>query len=129
MKKLISILIIALSLTLTGNAQDHMMNETKATVVTLEQTKGKFTKEKLTLSEGDYVFNIKNNNVGHDVGFVLVKKGEDVSNPDNHIKSAYVTKAVKNNSSEKTKVTTLSKGEYIYFCPLNPTPQYNLTVK
>ncbi|MDG4715059.1 cupredoxin domain-containing protein [Winogradskyella marincola] len=129
MKKLISILIIALSLTLTGNAQDHMMNDTKATVVTLEQTKGKFTKEKLTLSEGDYVFNIKNNNVGHDVGFVLVKKGEDVSNPDNHIKSAYVTKAVKNNSSEKTKVTTLSKGEYIYFCPLNPTPQYNLTVK
>ena len=129
MKKLISILIIALSFTLTGNAQDHMMNETKATVVTLEQTKGKFTKEKLTLSEGDYVFNIKNNNVGHDVGFVLVKKGEDVSNPDNHIKSAYVTKAVKNNSSEKTKVTTLSKGDYIYFCPLNPTPQYNLTVK
>lgn len=129
MKKLISILIIALSLTLTGNAQDHMMNDTKATVVTLEQTKGKFTKEKLTLSEGDYVFNIKNNNVGHDVGFVLVKKGEDVSNPDNHIKSAYVTKAVKNNSSEKTKVTTLSKGDYIYFCPLNPTPQYNLTVK
>jgi len=129
MKKLISILVITLSFTFTSTAQDQMIKDTKATVVTLEQTKGKFTKEKLTLSEGDYIFNIKNNNVGHAVGFVLVKKGKDATNPDNHIKSAYVTKAVENNSSVKTNVTTLSKGEYIYFCPLNPTPQYSLTVK
>lgn len=129
MKNLIFILIFAIGFTFNGTAQDQMMKDKKASVVTLEQTDGEFTIKSLSLKEGSYIFNIANNNVGHDVGFVLVKKGEDVSNPDNHIKSAYVTKAVKNNSSEKTNITVLSKGEYVYFCPLNPTPQYNLVVK
>ncbi|MHA7841769.1 MAG: plastocyanin/azurin family copper-binding protein [Winogradskyella sp.] len=129
MKNLIFILIFAIGFTFNGTAQDQMMKGKKASVVTLEQTDGEFTIKSLSLKEGSYIFNIANNNVGHDVGFVLVKKGEDVSNPDNHIKSAYVTKAVKNNSSEKTNITVLSKGEYVYFCPLNPTPQYNLVVK
>lgn len=129
MKNLIFILIFAIGFTFNGTAQDQMMKDKKASVVTLEQTDGEFTIKSLSLKEGSYIFNITNNNVGHDVGFVLVKKGEDTSNPDNHIKSAYVTKTVKNNLSEKTSVTVLSKGEYIYFCPLNPTPQYNLVVK
>jgi plastocyanin len=129
MKNLIFILIFAIGFTFNGTAQDQMMKDKKASVVTLEQTDGEFTIKSLSLKEGSYIFNIANNNVGHDVGFVLVKKGEDASNPDNHIKSAYVTKAVKNNSSEKTNITVLSKGEYVYFCPLNPTPQYNLVVK
>ncbi|WP_111682478.1 cupredoxin domain-containing protein [Winogradskyella tangerina] len=130
MKKIISILVIALSFTLAGNAQDSMkkdamMKDSKATVVSLEQTKGEFTQKTLTLAEGDYIFEIANNNVGHQVGFVLAPK----SNPDAHIKTAYVTKAVDNNSKESTNVTTLAKGEYVYFCPLNPTPQYTLIVE
>ena len=115
MKKIILILFISLSFVLTSTAQDHMKQDSKAIVITLEQTKGKFTKEKVTLSEGDYIFNIKNNNVGHAVGFVLVKKGMDTSNPNNHIKSAYVIKTVENNSSQKTNITKLTRGEYIYF--------------
>ena len=43
--------------------------------------------------------------------------------------SAYVTTTVKNNSVEPSKETKLTKGEYVYFCPLNPTPQYSLTVE
>jgi len=81
--------------------------------VSLEQVKGEFTQKEVTLKAGSYVFEISNNNVGHDVGFVLVPKGKEASKPENHIKTAYVTKA----------------GEYVYFCPLNPTPQYTLTVK
>ena len=51
MRKMISIFVIALTFTLTGNAQDKMKTETKATVVSLEQTKGEFTQKKLTLKE------------------------------------------------------------------------------
>ncbi|WP_296383873.1 cupredoxin domain-containing protein [Winogradskyella sp.] len=127
MKKTISILVIALTFTLTGNAQDKM--KSKTTVVSLEQTKGEFTQKTLTLNEGNYIFEISNNNVGHQVGFVLVPKGKDASKPENHIKTAYVTKVVDNNTKETSKVTTLAKGEYVYFCPMNPTPQYTLVVE
>ena len=130
MKKILATLVILLAFSSYGNAQDNMMKkEMQATTVTLEQTKGAFTQDNLTLKEGSYIFEISNNNVGHDVGFVLVAKGKDTSNPENHIKTAYVTSVVKNNSKEKSNVTTLQKGEYVYFCPLNPTPQYTLTVE
>ena len=127
MKKIIAFIALALTFTLTGTAQDKM--KPKATTVSLEQTTGAFTQKSLTLTEGDYIFEITNKNVGHQVGFVLVPKGADVSKPENHIQTAYVTKAVENNTSESSNVTTLSKGEYVYFCPLNPTPQYTLVVK
>lgn len=129
MKQIISILVIALTFTLNLNAQDklknEMMKDTKATVVALEQTKGEFTQKTLALKEGSYIFEISNNKVGHDVGFVLAPK----SNPDAHIKSAYVTNVVKNNTTESSNVTNLAKGEYVYYCPLNPTPQYTLIVE
>ncbi|PNW28452.1 cupredoxin domain-containing protein [Formosa algae] len=127
MKKFIAVIVIALTFTLTGQAQDKMAK--KATVVSLEQTTGDFSQKELTLKEGNYIFEIANNNVGHQVGFVLVPKGKDVSKPENHISTAYVTKPVENNTKETSKVTTLTKGEYVYFCPLNPTPQYTLTVE
>ncbi|MHA7944569.1 cupredoxin domain-containing protein [Formosa sp. 3Alg 14/1] len=127
MKKFIAVIVFALAFTVSGQAQDKM--NAKATTVALEQTKGAFTQKSLTLKEGDYIFEIANKNVGHQVGFVLVPKGKDASNPENHISTAYVTKAVENNTSESSKVTSLEKGEYVYFCPLNPTPQYTLTVE
>ena len=129
MKKIISILVIALAFSSNTNAQDNMMTNSKANVISLEQTKGEFTQKEVTLEAGSYIFEIANNNVGHQVGFVLVPKGKDASKPEHHIKTAYVTKAVDNNSTETSKVTTLKKGEYVYFCPMNPTPQYTLTVK
>ena len=93
--------------------------------ITLEQTKGEFSVQELTLAAGTYQFEIVNNNVGKDVGFVVAPK----ATPDKHIKAAYVTEMVKNNTSQKTNVVDLTPGEYIYFCPLNETPQYKLTVK
>ncbi|GGG50843.1 cupredoxin domain-containing protein [Bizionia arctica] len=126
MKKIIAVIVFALTFTITGNAQDKM--NSKATTVSLEQTKGEFTQKTLTLTEGNYIFEIANNNVGHQVGFVLVPKGADASKPENHIQTAYVTKAVENNTTESSQVTSLAKGEYVYFCPLNPTPQYTLIV-
>lgn len=130
MKKIISILVIALAFSLNSNAQDSMkkeamMKDAKATVVSLEQTTGAFTQKTVTLSEGSYIFEISNNNVDHKVGFVLAPK----SDPDAHIKTAYVTETVDTNTKQKSNVTTLTKGEYVYFCPMNPTPQYTLIVE
>ena len=122
MRKLL--VAIALVFTFTANV---VAQEVKT--VALEQTKGEFTQKQVKLSEGTYVFAISNTGVGHNVGFVLVPKGKDASKPENHIKNAYVTKAVETGKTQKSNEVKLKKGEYVYFCPLNPTPQYTLIVE
>jgi len=124
MKKIVAILVFVFAFTVTTKAQDKGVK-----TIALEQTKGKFTQKTLTLNEGTYIFEVSNNHAAKEVGLVLVPKGKDASNPENHIKTAYVTKVVTVGKTEKTKATTLTKGEYVYFCPLNPTPQYTLTVQ
>jgi len=81
------------------------------------------------LKPGNYVFEITNANAGTDVGFVLVPKGKDASDPKNHIQNAYVTKVVTEGKTESSKEVKLEKGTYTYFCPLNKTPQYDLVVQ
>lgn len=135
MKKLIAVAVIAFGTLFSVNAQDKMMKKDKmmgetAKVIALEQISGEFIQKEVTVSEGTYVFEISNNAVGHNVGFVLVKKGDDVSKPENHIKTAYVKEQVVNGKKQMSNPTTLQKGEYVYFCPLNPTATDNmLTVK
>lgn len=122
MKKFITLFAFIIAITFSATAQD-------VKTVNLEQTKGEFTQKQVTLAEGDYVFNISNNNVGTDVGFVLIPSGKDASNPENHIKEAYVTKVVADGKTESSKTVSLKKGTYNYFCPLNKTPQYTLVVE
>jgi plastocyanin len=90
--------------------------------IKLEQVKGEFTVHSLTLAPGDYVFEISNNGIDHPVGFVITPKGKN--DQKYHIKNAYVKKTVSDGESAQTNVVTLAKGEYEYFCPLNPTTQY-----
>jgi len=122
MKKLISTFAFIIAIAFSAQAQD-VKN------VSLEQTKGEFTQKEIKVSEGSYIFNISNNNVGTDVGFVLVPEGKDASDAKNHIKEAYVTKTVADGKTESSKTVTLKKGTYKYFCPLNKTPQYTLIVE
>ena len=112
MKKLVAIIVLAIGFTFNTNAQDV-------------KTVGEFTQKQITLAEGTYIFEIANNNVGHNVGFVLALKSDVKA----HIKNAYVTAQVQNNTKETSKEVALKKGEYVYFCPLNPTPQYTLIVE
>ena len=128
MKKVIALFVFVCTVSFAAQAQDKMSKDTTAKKITLEQTKGEFTQKQLTVSSGTYIFEIDNNNVGHKVGFVLVPKGKDLSNPENHIKTAYVTTAVENNTTGNSKPTTLTKGEYVYFCPLNPTSTDNILI-
>lgn len=131
MKKAITLFTVLFLATFTVQAQDamkdHKMSKEISKVITLQQTPGEFTQKQITVSAGTYVFEI-DNRAGKDVGFVLVPKGKDVSNPENHIKTAYVTEVVKNNNTGNSNPTTLTKGEYVYFCPLNKTTTDNTLV-
>lgn len=117
MKKIIILVAILYSFTF-ASAQVNQID--------LDQETGKFTTEHLALEAGSYTFNINNNGVDHEVGFVLVPKG--LYDAEHHIKAAYVKAPVATGSSSLTDVVNLTAGEYEYFCPLNPTPKYSLTV-
>jgi plastocyanin len=127
MKKVIALLVLAVTFTFSAQAQDKMMDKAVKNIA-LEQTKGEFTQKTVTVNEGTYVFNVTNNNAGTDVGLVLVKKGQDVSKEANHIKTAYVSEMVQEGKTQKSKPTTLTKGEYVYFCPFNKTVTDNTLI-
>lgn len=132
MRKIVTLLVVTMGFMVSVNAQDKMMKDKMMSdgikTIKLEQTPGEFTQKTLTVSEGTYVFEIANSNVDHNVGFVLVEKGKDISKPENHIQTAYVTSPVGTNETQTSKPTVLTKGEYVYFCPLNPTATDNTLV-
>lgn len=132
MKKVITVVALVFGLVFSMNAQDKMMKKDKMNAMTstisLTQTPGEFTQKQITVAEGTYVFEITNNAVGHDVGFVLVPKGKDVSKAENHIQTAYVTEVVGTGKTQTSKPTKLVKGTYVYFCPLNPTATDNTLI-
>lgn len=133
MKKVIAVVALVFGVAFSMQAQDKMMKDDKmmketVSTISLEQTPGEFTQKQITVSEGTYVFEIANNAVGHDVGFVLVEKGKDISKPENHIQTAYVTEVVGTGKRQTSKPTKLAKGEYVYFCPMNPTATDNILV-
>lgn len=119
MKKLILTTVLAIMGIFGAMAQSKTVH--------LEQTPGEFTVKELKLSEGTYVFEITNSGVNHEVGFVLAPKGK--VDKEHFIKEAFVKETVKNGKTQPTSEVTLAKGEYVYFCPLNPTEQYSLTVE
>lgn len=126
MKNVVAIIALILATTASTFAQSSASKDYKT--VRLEQTKGEFTQKQITIAPGDYVFEISNNDAGTDVGFVLVPQGKDISKPENHIQTAYVTTVVKEGTVEKTNKTTLTAGTYVYFCPLNKTSTDNVII-
>jgi hypothetical protein len=81
----------------------------------------------LNLKAGTYIFEVTNTGVDHEVGFVIAPKGK--TEQENHITSAYVQKTIKDGESSTSQEVKLTKGEYVYFCPMNPTPLYTLVVE
>lgn len=91
------------------------MKKSETKTISLEQTPGEFTQKKLTVPSGTYVFEIANKDVGHDVGFVPVKKGEYISKSENHIQTAYVTELVSTGMKQMSKPTKLKNGSMYMF--------------
>ena len=118
---------IFLMMAIVALFSSNVFGQDMAKTIKLEQTPEAFTIKELTLSEGTYVFEIVNSGINHDIGFVIAPAG--MTDADHHIKEAYVKKTVKEGESGLTNEVKLTKGEYVYFCPLNPTPLYKLTVE
>lgn len=77
----------------------------------------------LYLKAGTYTFRVKNENVPYELGFWLRGKGiKGKLLPT--ISGGGIVKG-----QTKDYEITLKPGEYLYSCPLNPTPNYTLIVK
>ena len=109
----------------------HKMEAADAvTVIQLTQSPSEFNIKGLTLSPGQYRFEVTNGSVDHEVGFVIQKASDkDGDLMATAIKSAFTTSTVAPGATQSSGVVTLTPGEYVYSCPMNPTPHYNITVK
>jgi len=106
--------------------KDKMMKEVE--MIKLEQTEGEFDKKKLKLKAGTtYQFQVTNKGVDHEVGFVIAPVG--MTDQKSHIKEAYLSETIADGKTASSGEVTLAAGEYVYFCPMNPTPQYKIIVK
>lgn len=108
--------------------------ETEVETIKLEQTHGAFSTESLELEAGkEYNFEITNN-AGRPAAFVLVK-AEDSEAAKTDFKSVIIGDAAlaglleDGQTGTSTGTVNLEAGEYVYFCPVNETPQYKITVK
>lgn len=127
MRKVVMILIgVALAFVISAALPAQEDKAGKVTTIELLQTPGQFEPQKLELKAGKYIFQVTNKNVDKEVGFWLRKKtadgkGKSLPNSDaGHLKGG---------ETGKTGVVMLEPGEYLYSCPLNPTPHYLITVK
>jgi hypothetical protein len=82
----------------------------------------------LRLKPGDYVFRVTNRDVPYELGFWLREKGYDWRNPLHKLTKTSVSGGGLMPGKTKDYKVTLEPGEYVYSCPLNPTPDYRLVV-
>jgi len=76
----------------------------------------------LELKPGKYIFRVTNSNVSYPLGFYLRGKGiKQVSLP--KVSGGGLTKGI-----TKDYEVDLTAGDYVFSCPLNPTPDYPLVV-
>jgi hypothetical protein len=76
----------------------------------------------LELAAGEYVFRVHNKNVPYVLGFWL--RGEGLG----RVTLPGVSGGGIQTGGYKDYSITLEAGEYLYSCPLNPTPDYRLLV-
>jgi hypothetical protein len=78
----------------------------------------------LTLKPGKYVFRVTNKNVSYPLGFYL--RGDGLVNRATlpSVSGGGLTTGV-----TKDYEVELKPGEYVYSCPLNPTPDYRIKVE
>ena len=105
-------------------------SDSDVTVIELTQTTGEFATQNLTLTPGKYQFKIVNKNVDHEVGFGIQKAQEaEMDFMKTVLPTSLASNTIKTGESAYTGVVELSEGEYVYSCPLNPTPHYTINVK
>ena len=129
MKKLLSVFSLVCTLFINQSLKAQTM-EKDVTIIELTQTENQFETQELKLTSGKYQFRIVNKNVDKDLGF-LIRKEEDKnsSSMETVIPNSFTAALVKKEKVQYTGIVELKKGKYVYTCPLNPTPHYQLIVK
>ena len=83
----------------------------------------------MTLKPGKYVFRVTNKNVPYALGFWIRSDGYDWKNPLHKLTKTSVSGGGLTLGKTRDYEVTLKAGEeYVYSCPLNPTPDYRIVV-
>jgi len=80
--------------------------------------------EPMKLKAGSYIFRVTNSNVPYDLGFYL--RGSGLVDK---VKLPKVSGGGLTTGATKDYVIDLVAGDYVYSCPLNPTPDYKIVVQ
>lgn len=88
---------------------------------TLDKRKSGF--KPLTLKPGKYIFEVTNRDVPYELGFYL--RGEGL----NQVTLPKVSGGDLSQGKTQTYEITLKPGNYVFSCPLNPTPDYPVIVQ
>jgi len=129
MKKVVSVLTIICALFINQTLKAQTM-EKDVTIIELVQTEGQFETQELNLTSGKYQFRVVNKNVDKDLGFVIQKaEDKDADVMKTAVQNSFTTAYVKKGAVQYTGIVVLKNGNYVYSCPLNPTPHYKLIVK
>ena len=83
----------------------------------------------LELKPGKYIFRVTNKNVPYDLGFWVREHDYNWKNPLHKLNKISVSGGGLTLGKTKDYEVELKPGEYLYSCPLNPTPDYKLVVK
>ncbi|MEM7170701.1 MAG: hypothetical protein AAF530_11060 [Pseudomonadota bacterium] len=83
----------------------------------------------LTLKPGKYVFRVTNQNVPYELGFWVRESDYDWKNPLDKLTKTSVSGGGLDVGVTKDYEVELELGEYVYSCPLNPTPDYKIIVE
>lgn len=129
-KTILAFVFVAAATLFSTNTVSAQTSEKDVTVIEVTQTAGEISTKTLNLKPGKYQFRVVNKNVDKDLGFVIQKaedkKGDVMKTA---IQNSFTTALVKKGEVQYTGVVELKTGEYVYYCPLNPTPHYTLSVK
>lgn len=85
--------------------------------------------EVLTLKPGKYLFRVANQDVPYELGFWLREHDYDWRNPVHKVTKTSVSGGGLTQGKVNEYEVELKPGEYLYSCPLNPTPNYRIKVE
>lgn len=83
----------------------------------------------LELAPGTYTFRVSNDDVPYDLGFWIREADYQLGNPLHKLTKTSVSGGGLKQGTTKDYEVELEPGEYVYSCPLNPTPDYKIVVK